>query len=177
MSAGQPEGPSAWALSQYGDPCVECGYEWWLSLDEAVARVATMPSRYTDLLRGREGSERHPLLAWSAGAYVCHVTDNLRIWGERLAGAALGGSRNITGYDSDLLAEARVYERIPLEGALWSLGHAVREWRDAVAMATRSSVMLVHPDRGELTVLDVARANAHDAHHHEYDIRRSLGPQ
>jgi len=60
-------------------------------------------------------------LGWSAGAYVSHVTDNPRIWAEGLAGVALGGGRDVRGYDGDLLAQARVYEGVSIEGALWPL--------------------------------------------------------
>jgi hypothetical protein len=58
--------------------------------------------------------------------------------------------------------------------ALWSLGHAARDWAEAVALARAAEVVLVHPDRGELSVLDVARGNAHDADHHGWDIERSV---
>jgi len=34
--------------------------------------------------------------------------------------------------------------------------------------------VLVHPERGEQTVLDVVGSNAHDAYHHRWDIERSL---
>jgi hypothetical protein len=145
-------------------------------LDDAVALIGTIPARYADVLRGHDGSERDPSLAWSAGAYVCHVTDNLRIWAERLAGAALGASGQVSAYDSDLLARARAYDGVPLQGALWSLGHAVADWQEAMALAVARGVVLAHPERGEQSVLDVARTNAHDAHHHDWDIRRSLAP-
>ncbi len=75
--------------------------------------IARVPVRYAELLADTDGSQRHPDLHWTAGAYVCHVTDNLRIWAERLAGAALGGSQQVPGYDENLLARARAYERVP----------------------------------------------------------------
>ncbi len=114
-----------WGQSLYGNPCRECGYDWSITPEEALALMATIPARYAALLGESDGAQRHPALGWSAGAYVCHVTDNLRIWAERLAGCALGGGRNVHGYDADLLAQARVYERVPVVGALWSLRHAV----------------------------------------------------
>ena len=105
---------------------------------------------------------------------MCHVADNLRIWAERLAGAALGGSRQVGRYDADLLAQARLYEAIPIAGALWSLQHAAGAWAAAFRLALDNGVVLIHPDRGEQTASDVARTNAHDAFHHEWDIRRSI---
>jgi hypothetical protein len=35
-------------------------------------------------------------------------------------------------------------------------------------------VVFVHQERGEQTILDVARTNAHDAFHHGWDIGRSF---
>jgi hypothetical protein len=85
-----------------------------------------------------------------------------------------GAVGSVVAYDSDLLARARIYEHVPVEGALWSLNRAAGDWNEAVRLALQKGVVLVHPERGEQTVLDVSRNNAHDAHHHEWDIRRSL---
>jgi hypothetical protein len=158
----------------FGDPCRECGWSW--SVDEATAIrcVAQTPAQFAALVAGRDGSERHPDLAWPVGGYVCHVADNLRIWAERLAGVALGASRKVTAYDQDALAEARRYPSVPLEAALWSLGRAVGDWEDAVSLARARQVRLDHSERGVLTVLDVIRSNAHDAWHHGWDIQRSI---
>jgi hypothetical protein len=163
-----------WGRSVYGDPCRECGFDWSISRDDAVALIGEAPVRYTDMLRGRDGSERHPDLGWSAGAYVCHVTDNLRIWAERLAGFALGATGDVATYDNDLLAQARAYEGVPIQGSLWSLGRASYDWMEAFSLAVDKGVVLLHPERGEQSTLDVARSNAHDVYHHEWDIRRSL---
>jgi hypothetical protein len=165
---------SDWGASFYGDPCRECGFEWGLSQDEAVSLVQEMPDRYENGLRGRNPSSRHPDLRWSAGAYVCHVGDNLRIWAERLGGFSSGGEGRVAKYDVDLLARARVYESVPASGALWSLRYAVEEWLAAVEIATEAGLILDHPDRGPQTVTDVVRTNAHDAFHHDWDIRRSF---
>lgn len=66
-----------WGANLYGDPCTECGYDWSMSTDDAIRVVADVPVRYTALLIGTDGSQRHPDLAWTAGAYACHVNDNL----------------------------------------------------------------------------------------------------
>ena len=163
----------AWGAALYGDPCRECGFRWSMGPQAVVSLVAAVPDRYARLLEGTDGSPRHPDLGWSAGAYVCHVTDNLRIWAERLAGAALGGSRLVPGYDQDLLARARAYDRVPVTGALWSLDRAARDWREAVELALTRQVVLVHARFGEQQAAEVARNNAHDAHHHARDITRS----
>jgi hypothetical protein len=164
----------SWGAGLYGDPCRECGYDWSISSQDAVQLVSAIPGRYAALLAGGDGSQRHPALEWTAGAYVCHVTDNLRIWAERLAGAALGGECHVPGYDQNLLAHARSYELIPVAGALWSLRHAADNWKEAIGLALEQRLVLIHAGRGEQRAADVARNNAHDAYHHEWDIRRSL---
>jgi len=164
----------SWGAALYGDPCRQCGFDWSISPDSATDLVARVPVRYAELLAGTDGSQRHPDLDWTAGSYVCHVTDNPRIWAERLAGVALGGSRQVPGYDQTLLARARAYDRVPLAGALWSLKCASRDWQEAVHLALALNVVLLHAGRGEQRAADVARNNAHDAHHHAWDIGRSL---
>jgi hypothetical protein len=103
---------------------------------------------------------------------VCHVADNLRIWAERLAGAQMSGDPRVPGYDQDLLAGAREYDKINLKAALWSLDWAARCWSDAVEAAIASNVVLEHAERGEQRAGDVARNNAHDAFHHLWDVGR-----
>lgn len=170
MQGGRVEN---WGARLYGDPCRQCGFDWSISSDAAVDLIARVPARYVALLADTDGSQRHPDLDWSAVAYVCHVTDNLRIWAERLAGTALGGGRQIPRYDENLLARARAYERVPLAGALWSLERAARDWQEAAHLALVGDVVLMHAGRGEQRAADVARNNAHDAHHHAWDVRRS----
>ncbi len=109
----------------------------------AAGDTATQPWRaapvdYAELLAGRDGSQRHPALRWSAGAYVCYVVDNLRIWGERLAALAFGAVGPVIPYDENQLAEARGYDAIPIQGALWSLKHAAADWTEALALASEA---------------------------------------
>ncbi len=159
----------------YGEPCNECGFSWNVNLDDAMSVVKAAPKDFAAALAGASGAERHPDLAWSVGAYVCHVVDNLRIWAERLAGAAAGADTKVTPYDNELLATARQYARVAVQGALWSLRRAADDWAIAVREAEAANVVLEHPDRGTLSVLDVVQTNAHDTHHHLWDILRSLG--
>lgn len=128
----------------------------------------------SDLLEGRTGEERHPLLTWTATAYVSHVTDNLRIWAERMAGARLSGVTDVPGYDPDLLARARNYGAIPVAAALWSLADAASAWARSLTASVEEQVVLQHATRGPQRADDVARNNAHDAAHHMWDIRRIL---
>ena len=172
-SAGHGTVSSDWGARTYGEPCRECAYSWTIEISDAVSLVAEMPAQMAVLVAGARGDERHPALAWSAACYVVHVADNLRIWAERLAGIALGGSTIVGGYDDNRLAAARGYDAVSLPAALWSLQRAVGDWTDAVKMAPPDLVM-VHPERGRIGLDDVVRTNAHDAAHHAWDIRRSL---
>jgi uncharacterized damage-inducible protein DinB len=167
---------SDWGPTLYGDPCRECGFEWTISSDSAIGLVGTMPRLYAQILANADadGSERDPELQWSVGAYVCHVGDNLRIWAERLEGVCRGASPVVAPYDESLLAAARSYAGVALEAALWSFERAAADWQLAVDDARSAGVVLIHPDRGEQSLDDVVRSNAHDAFHHRWDIQRSL---
>ena len=165
---------AAWGPSLYGDPCRQCGFAWSIGFDDGVAIVAGLPDAYGGLVSGASGNERHPDLGWSVAEYVCHVADNLRIWAERLVGAVEGDPPEVGGYDENELADARHYESIPLRAATWSLARAAADWVDVVVHPGRTGTVIVHPDRGRLTLADVVRSNAHDAFHHQWDIQRTL---
>lgn len=163
-----------WGAGLYGNPCRDCGFGWDLSPAEAVASVRAVPDAYANRLAGATGLERHPDLAWTTAAYVCHVTDNLRTWAERLAGGYLAGDLEVPGYDPDLLALARHYNEVSLAAALWSLRWAVGAWTQSAETALARDLVLRHATRGPQRAEDVARNNAHDAHHHLWDIDRTL---
>ncbi|MEO3978603.1 DinB family protein [Streptomyces sp. CAU 1734] len=163
-----------WGAHLYGNPCRDCGYDWSVTPPTAIRQVAALPDAYNGLLTGRTGRERHPGLGWTAAGYVSHVTDNLRIWAERLSGARLAGDVRVPGYDPDLLARARRYDEIGAAAALWSLRGAVDGWVESVSAALADGVVLEHAGRGAQRAEDVARNNAHDATHHLWDIRRIL---
>lgn len=168
-------GVSDWGRATYGDPCGTCGFRWTTPIDDAVALIRTAPELFRSDLSGASGAERHPDLGWSVAAYVCHVADNLRIWAERLVGVAAGAPSDVAPYNQDLLATARAYDRVQLAAALWSLEHSAADWQVAVGQARHVGVVLRHPERGLVDVVDVVRSNAHDTAHHRYDIHRSLG--
>lgn len=178
MSVGRPPGRN-WGPVLYGNPCNECGFDWNISRARAIGLVSTMPRLYAQVLAaaGSDGSERDPELSWSVGAYVCHVGDNLRIWAERLVSISRGASPVVAPYDENLLAAARSYENVAVEGAIWSLERAAEDWRLAVDEAAAAAVVLIHPDRGAQPLDDVIRSNAHDAYHHQWDIQRCLRSQ
>jgi hypothetical protein len=165
---------SDWGPTMFGDPCRQCGFDWSTSQPDTLAVVEATPGQFARLLDGRDGSQRHPELAWSAVAYVCHVADNLRIWAERLAGLGLGASGPVPPFDQDDRADVRHYADVPVQAALWSLRRATLDWLEAVALVAGKSVALRHPERGVLRVLDVCRMVAHDAAHHGWDIERTV---
>ncbi|MGW2479462.1 hypothetical protein ACWCWQ_06435 [Streptomyces sp. NPDC001571] len=146
-----------WGARLYGNPCRDCGFDWSLTPHDAIGQVEDLPARYAALVEGRRGDERRPELAWNVAAYISHVTDNLRSWAERLAGARLTGRRQVPGYDQDLLAQARYYNDVSLAGALWSLQHMADAWVSSVSAALGENVILEHADRGVQRAEDVAR--------------------
>jgi hypothetical protein len=169
---------AGWGPTTYGEPCAECGFSWATDLDGSVALVSKVPTAYARVLQGASGDERLDPSAWAATGYVCHVSDNLRIWAERLAGIIRGGSSDVGGYDQDALAAARGYASISLPSALWSLSRSVDDWLEAVAEWVADGrphqAVLVHPERGPQSLVEAVRSNAHDAFHHQWDIQRAL---
>ena len=139
--------------------------------------MADLPDRYARLLEGRDGATRHPDLTWSVGAYVCHVSDNLRIYAERMWSAAQTEQLRIEAYDQDDLASVRKYEHIPLDTALWTLSREADAWCEAFEAAVGRDATFLHPERGPQTFSELAQTAVHDAVHHEWDIRRSLAAQ
>jgi hypothetical protein len=166
-----------WGASRYGDPCRDCGFGWQLTTGEAIGIVEELPERCRELLTGHTGRERHPDLAWTPAAYISHITDNLRNWAERLAGARLAAAADVPGYDPDLIAKARCYNEIASAAALWSLQHAVAAWVESMTAALEDDVVLQHATRGIQCAEDVARNNAHDGYHHLWDIKRIVNRQ
>ena len=163
-----------WLAEQFGQPCRECGFDWGCGVSDALTRVASAPCSFRTLLAGRDGSERHPDLLWSAKAYVFHVADNLGIWAERLAAVLSGGTTTVVSYDENQLAEARGYEQAPVTAALWGVEQAVARWLPSARAALEQRIRLQHPQRGLLTADDVVLGNAHDTAHHIWDMHRCL---
>lgn len=159
--------------ARYGDPCHGCGYAWSMDEETCKAIIDDAPDQIESLLAGRIGSDRHPDLEWNISAYVTHIADNLRIWAERVAAAALGSTAPVTGYDEYSLAQVRGYEHLPLQGAVWSLYRAVGDWQAAERLAAAAGTpVLDHPEQGHLGIAEVRRILAHEIHHHTTDLQR-----
>jgi hypothetical protein len=163
-----------WGPETFGDPCLGCGFDWSISQADADALITLTPARFEALIGDADGSQRDPALGWTAGGYVCHVADSLRVWAERLANVALGDPGPVAEYNQDKLAVARSYDKVGVRGALWSLERAVGDWQAAVELAASHGAVMTHAELGLMTVLDVTRIRAHDVNHHAGDIQRSV---
>ncbi len=163
-----------WWVSEYGDPCRECGFVWTDAPEVVIADVERLPDQFDALLAGRTGDERDPDRAWSVKSYLFHVADNLRIFAERIEGVAAGASPTLVAYDQDELAAARHYEDMSLQSALWSVRSATSEWAAAARRALAGSLVFLHAERGTLTAAEITRGPAHDAVHHGWDVERTL---
>ncbi|EYR64330.1 hypothetical protein N866_12505 [Actinotalea ferrariae CF5-4] len=174
MSAESTAPRPAWGPAAFGDPCRDCGYRWDLTPEEAITVVREAPGRFTALVEGAEGTERHPDLGWSVAGYVQHVADNLLGWGAGLAAALAGWEREYVSAAPDDVAAVKRYDAVPLPSALWTLGHAADAWATVARAAVAADVVLEHSRRGRLDARTVVGAVAHDAHHHAWDVQRSL---
>jgi hypothetical protein len=163
-----------WAAPLYGDPCRECGFKWGTGLAASTSLMRSLPDSIDELVTGATGAERLPELGWNVSGYVAHMTDNTRIWAERLIAVARGADAHVVPYDDNLLAEARHYNEVALLGALWSFHIAVESWLIAVEEADRAGVVVLHSERGAMDLSDVVASNAHDSHHHRWDLTRIL---
>lgn len=163
-----------WAASLYGDPCRECGYTWAAGQAGSISLMRGMPDAVEELVANATGSERLPDLGWNVSGYIAHMTDNTRIWAERLVAVARGADPHVVPYDPDLLADARHYNDVALKGATWSLRIAVTNWLAVVEEADPAGVVVLHSERGAMELSDVVTSNAHDAFHHRWDLTRIL---
>lgn len=174
MSASDTPPRPAWGPAAFGDPCRDCGYRWDAPPEAAVALVRDAPDRFVTLVAGAAGTERHPDLGWSVAGYVQHVADTLLGWGAGLAAALAGWDREYVSAAPDDLAAVKRYDAVPLPAALWTLRHAAAAWADVAIAAVDAAVVLEHSRRGRLDATTVVHAVAHDAHHHAWDVERSL---
>ena len=136
--------------------------------------MCSLPDSVDEIVMGTTGTERLPDLGWNISGYIAHMTDNTRIWAERLIAVARGADAHVVPYDPDLLAESRHYNDVALQGATWSFRIAVENWLIAVDEADPAGVVMLHSERGAMELSDVVASNAHDAFHHRWDLTRIL---
>jgi hypothetical protein len=163
-----------WGAPLYGDPCRECAFTWTAGQTASISLMRGLPDSIDELVIGATGTERLPNLGRNISGYIAHMTDNTRIWAERLIAAARGADAHIVPYDPDLLAESRHYNEVALQGATWSFRSAITDWLSAVDEAAPAGIVMLHSERGAMELSDVVASNAHDACHHRWDVTRIL---
>jgi hypothetical protein len=163
-----------WGAPLYGDPCRECRFTWAAGQAASISLMRSLPDSIDELVVGATGCERFPGLGWNVAGYIAHMTDNTRIWAERLVAVARGADAHVVPYDPDLLAESRHYNDGALQGALWSFRIAVDTWLNAVHEAVPAGIVMLHSVRGAMELSDVVASNAHDCVHHRWDLTRIL---
>jgi hypothetical protein len=163
-----------WGAPLYGDPCRECDFSWAAGQAASILLMCSLPDSIDELVADATGTERLPDLGWNVSGYVAHMTDNTRIWAERLVAVARGADPHVVPYDPDLLAESRHYNDVAIQGAIWSFRIAVETWRSAVDEAVPAGIVMLHSVRGAMELSDVVASNAHDAVHHRWDLKRIL---
>jgi hypothetical protein len=89
--------------------CAECGFDWTMARQAAIGEVTQAPDVAADSLRRLQDPMRRTGERWSASMYVWHLVDLLRISSERLLTLIHDPGQGITGFDENILAEARRY--------------------------------------------------------------------
>lgn len=152
------------------DPaCTECGFDWAVPVSDAIAIVAACPDTYAGALDGVSPRPAVEDGRWSAGMYLWHVVDVLRIGVERLWTITLDPDTGIPCWDENGLAAARNYSMLSIHVGLHALRQATASWI-ATASATPPDLTTRHDLCGELAAVDILRRNAHEVQHHLLDI-------
>jgi DinB superfamily len=155
--------------------CAECGFGWACSRQAAIDLVAAGPDGAAGALAGVVDPMRRVGGRWSASMYVWHLVDVLRIGTERLLTLTHDPDRGITCWDENALARDRHYHELSPAVGLIALTSAARDWVTA-ALAAPASTRVRHPQFGMLGAAEVITRNAHEVHHHLWDIRRAQQP-
>lgn len=113
-------------------------------LDSATTSLMRdLPDSIDEIVRGASGAEGLNGLSWNVSGYVSHMTDNTRIWAERLVAVARGADAHVVPYDPNLLAESRHYNDVALQGATWSFRIAIENWLSAVDEAVPVGIVML----------------------------------
>lgn len=151
-------------------------FDFGVGVDEARRLIDGCPARIARILEGRNAARKPSPDTWSPAGYVWHLADAIRAWGERLIGIGRDPAFRIVPFDQDELARVRGYDRLSPIVGLWALGRAVEDL-DRALDEVDVRTPLEHPEFGAGTVADVVRWIAHEAHHHELDVRRGILPE
>jgi hypothetical protein len=153
--------------------CEACGFSWLTDAEQALRAVEHAPGRFAELLAGKDGTVAPAPRVWSPSAYVWHVSDLVRAWAERLHSLASDPQAAWAGFDPDELARARHYDALPQVSGPWAVARSVDALRQSLGSVAIDTAF-VHPEWGSGTVADALRWLAHEAVHHELDVRRGL---
>jgi hypothetical protein len=151
--------------------CAECGFDWAVGVPAAIRIVERLPEQLGQLRWPPAQPVARTPAGWSVVGYLWHLVDVLRIGTERLVTLRFDPAAGLPCWDENTLAQLRQYERLSAVAGVRVLTVVVREWM-AEAWDTPADAVARHPKFGDLTAADVIRRNAHEAVHHELDIRR-----
>jgi hypothetical protein len=153
--------------------CAECGFSWLTEPGPARDAVERVPDRFAALLSGVDGTQAPTPEVWSPSAYVWHVSDLVRAWAERLHTLAADPGAAWGAFDPDELARARHYDALPQVSGPWAVARSFDALQRSLEPLA-SDTAFTHPQWGRGTVADALRWIAHEAVHHELDVRRGL---
>jgi hypothetical protein len=150
--------------------CMECGFAWDLSYDDAVGIVGRAPSWFAKAFDGASFAAPPPGV-WTAAAYLWHVVDVVRFGTERLWSLSLDPAAGLPAWDADVMAAARSYDARSVRVGLHALEVATEDWLVAARVVPRY-VTSLHPEFGPIDARSSVVRNAHEVVHHVLDVRR-----
>ena len=163
-------GARAWIYEDnVPEECPACHYNWSTSASDALDLITQAPSRYSQLLEGRDGMAAASDGGWNATAYVWHLADLARGWSERWVQLQAQPGDLMAGWDPDELADARNYQALPTVAALWAIDNAVATFVEQCSRIAPDTPFQ-HGDWGEGTVNDAIRWLGHEFFHHQLDV-------
>ncbi|HEY1830632.1 MAG TPA: hypothetical protein VGG38_10335 [Acidimicrobiales bacterium] len=154
--------------------CPECAFDWDVTdYDAIVGRCVRDVAEFGQVLSQLDPSAEVEPGLWSASRYVWHTVDVLRCGTERFWTISADPAFGVPNFDENVLAETRSYDHLSPRVGLIALIAAADAWRTA-ALETPHDSSTPHPVAGSICAHDVASRNAHEVHHHLWDIRRGL---
>jgi hypothetical protein len=154
------------------EECADCGFLWTCSPDDAL-RIVRGAVRTIEAVTGGHPSTVHRLdRAWSAAEYCWHLADAIRIGAERTWTAINAPDQRLVCFDQDGLAQARHYDELDPETALWSLARAVGDLDHALRPSYQPRLIAAPSE----SVSGIVRRLAHEVVHHVEDIRVATEP-
>jgi hypothetical protein len=153
--------------------CPECGFDW----NEAGYEVLVGQCVQNIAVFGGVLSRIDPAVAvepglWSASRYVWHTVDVLRFGTERLWTISADPTFGVPTWDENVMADVRSYDHLSPMVGLIALISGADAWRTA-AFEAPHDVSTPHPESGSICAFDVIQRNAHEVHHHLWDVRRA----